>query len=83
MFKTYAEIIEKAKHFGAGVGAMKLTSVNNDYKEGHPLEFISIFAPNMEEWYTMDIGCMIFGYTLAPLYSTLGPDSVSFVINQT
>ena len=81
VFKTYRTIIETAKHFGAGVAALKLCKDNDNYK--FPLKFISIFAPNIEPWYIMDIGCMVYGYTLAPIYATLGPDSVGYVLNQT
>jgi len=35
------------------------------------------------EWYTMDIAAMLHGITLAPLYDTLGPESIAYVLNQT
>ena len=37
----------------------------------------------MLQWYTMDIGAMLHGITLAPLYNTLGPKTLSYVLNQT
>ena len=37
----------------------------------------------MLKWYAMDIGAMLHGITLAPLYNTLGPKTLSYVLNQT
>ena len=37
----------------------------------------------MLQWYTMDIAAMLHGITLAPLYNTLGPKTLAYVLNQT
>jgi len=42
-----------------------------------------IFAPNSEKWMIMEIGAMMHGLTLVPLYDTLGPESIEYVLNQT
>ena len=42
-----------------------------------------MFAPNIENWYLIDICCMAHGLQLAPLYDTLGEDTVKYVLNQT
>jgi long-chain acyl-CoA synthetase len=41
---------------------------------------IGIFAKNREEWAVTDIANALYGYTMVPLYDTLGPDSISYVL---
>ena len=76
---TYKEGIDQANNFGLGLRYLGLCAVNNTYEV--PCKFISIFAPNIVPWYLMDIACMMHGFTLAPLYATLGPDTVAYVLN--
>jgi len=49
----------------------------------HRNRFVAVFAPNILEWYLLDLVCMVFGLQLAPLYDTLGEDTVHYVLNQT
>lgn len=44
---------------------------------------LSIYANNSKEWIMTDLMSMIHGATLAPLYSTLGKDSIVYILDQT
>lgn len=44
---------------------------------------IGIFAKNREEWFLLDYANMLYGFTMIPLYDTLGPESIPYVLNQT
>lgn len=55
----------------------------NEISEGPgkpTFKVIGIYAKNREEWSICDIGNALYGYTMIPLYDTLGPDAVSFVL---
>ena len=43
------------------------------------MRMVGIYAKNRPEWTICDMGNALYGYTMIPLYDTLGPDSVSFV----
>lgn len=43
------------------------------------MKMVGIYAKNRAEWTICDMGNALYGYTMIPLYDTLGPDSVSFV----
>ena len=65
----------------AGDKTKSVCALNLDYNQNMPLRFISVFAPNIEPWYVIDIACMLHGLTLAPLYDTLGPKTIAYVLN--
>lgn len=44
---------------------------------------MGIYAKNREEWVTTDIANIRSSVVTVAFYDTLGPDAVSFVINQT
>ncbi len=81
-YKTYEECIQLALNYGAGLKALDCCPKVNEFRD-YKLRFISIFAPNIEPWYIMDIAHILYGYTSAPLYNTLGPSSIAYVLNQT
>jgi long-chain acyl-CoA synthetase len=53
--------------------------VVNDYKN-ISLRVIGIYSKNREEWALCDLANALYGYTMIPLYDTLGPDSISYVL---
>ncbi|CAH0520536.1 unnamed protein product [Peronospora belbahrii] len=46
-------------------------------------ENVGIFAKNQIEWCLVAHACDRMAYVLVPLYDTLGPDAVPFIVNQT
>jgi len=80
IYKDFKWGINKAKNFGAGLEHLGLCPEINEFRD-YKTKFISIFAPNVENLYIIDLAIMMYGYTLAPLYNTLGPDTLSYVLN--
>jgi long-chain acyl-CoA synthetase len=47
------------------------------------INVMGIFAKNREEWAVVDLACMRSAVTIVPFFDSLGPQALSFVINQT
>lgn len=77
-FKTHKENFELSTALGAGLVGMGLAPEDAD---NNNIRLCSIFAGNCVEWYTTDIASMLYGITLAPLYNTLGPDAIKYIVN--
>jgi long-chain acyl-CoA synthetase len=58
---------------------MNLISHRSEYKNFN-LKLIGIFAKNREEWTLCDMACALYGYVLVPLYDTLTPEAISYVL---
>jgi long-chain acyl-CoA synthetase len=46
-------------------------------------KFLGIYSKNREEWIISELAGISQGVTTVPLYDTLGPESVEFVVKQT
>ena len=46
-----------------------------------PGDCIGIISVNRSEWLLTDLSCAVQGFVSVPLYDTLGPDAVKFIIN--
>jgi len=44
---------------------------------------VGIFSVNRPEWVISEQACNAFGYVTVPLYDTLGPEAIEFIITQT
>jgi len=44
---------------------------------------IGVFSKNREEWYLTIWAAAYYGLTIVPLYATLGPDSIGYVLDHT
>ncbi|CRK87831.1 CLUMA_CG001619, isoform A [Clunio marinus] len=72
---TYDETLLRAKNFGSGLLALGLSPGKNT--------FICLYSHNRPEWILCEQGCYTQSMVLVPLSDTLGPQSCSFIINQT
>jgi long-chain acyl-CoA synthetase len=45
--------------------------------------FLGIISKNREEWAIANIACMRASITIIPFFESLGPDGISFILNQT
>lgn len=70
----YSEVEERARAFGAGL-------VNLGIEPGQE-SYVGIYCHNMAEWVVVEQSCNSYSRVLVPLYDTLGPDAVSYIINQ-
>lgn len=70
-WQTYAQVGERVSRFGAGLRNLGLTA--NDT--------VGIMAPNRPEWTIIDLACSCQSFVSVPLYDTLGPDAVEYIVN--
>jgi long-subunit acyl-CoA synthetase (AMP-forming) len=59
-YRTYTECINDALAFGSALIKKDLCPEINDFKD-YKCRFISVFAPNIENWYLIDLACMSYG----------------------
>lgn len=80
-FKTYKEVKEIAQQIGSAIVNLHLAP---PVKEGDmENRFIGIYAKNSEQWIELDIACTMYNMVSVPIYATLGPEIVKFILEQT
>ncbi|KAL4483574.1 hypothetical protein ABPG72_016855 [Tetrahymena utriculariae] len=78
-YMTYDQVIQEAKQLGSTV--KNLQFLKESREQGKQLmELIGIYSKNRIEWGIADIANSLYGYTMVPLYDSLGPDSISYVL---
>uniref|UniRef100_A0A3Q4BYU3 Arachidonate--CoA ligase n=1 Tax=Mola mola TaxID=94237 RepID=A0A3Q4BYU3_MOLML len=70
----YQQISDRAEHLGSGLLRKGL--------KPSPDTFIGIFAQNRPEWIIGELACYTYSMVAVPLYDTLGPEALVFIINQ-
>lgn len=50
-------------------------------KEAEGLKLVGVYSKNRAEWMLVDIASCLYGFTTVPLYDTLGPENISYVLN--
>ncbi|XP_034564345.1 long-chain-fatty-acid--CoA ligase 5 [Notolabrus celidotus] len=70
----YKQVSDRAEHLGSGL-IHKGLKPNTD-------TFIGIFAQNRPEWIISEQACYTYSMVAVPLYDTLGPEALVFIINQ-
>lgn len=75
---TYDEIAEKRDHIGSGLLHLDACPPNDD---GYQL--VGVYSKNRYEWVVTEQACNAYKLILVPLYDTLGPEAISFIIDQT
>lgn len=70
---------ELATSFGSGVFDM----CPGHHVDGDTFRFIGINAKNREEWLVCDVASVLYNLTIVPFYDSLGPDSATYILNQT
>jgi len=43
---------------------------------------VGVFAKNREEWMLLEYANFLYNNTMIPLYDTLGPETIPYVLNQ-
>ncbi|XP_035669719.1 long-chain-fatty-acid--CoA ligase 1-like isoform X2 [Branchiostoma floridae] len=71
---TYGNVAEKAHNFGSGLLSRGLQS--------NPETFLGIFSQNRVEWTVTEQACNMYSMVIVPLYDTLGPQAVTYIVNQ-
>ncbi|KAM8837260.1 long-chain-fatty-acid--CoA ligase 5 [Spinachia spinachia] len=70
----YKQVSDRAEHLGSGL-LQKGLKPNSD-------SFVGIFAQNRPEWIIGELACYTYSMVAVPLYDTLGPDALVFIIDQ-
>ncbi|XP_041818012.1 long-chain-fatty-acid--CoA ligase 5 isoform X1 [Chelmon rostratus] len=70
----YRQVSDRAEHLGSGL-------IHKGLKPG-PDTFIGIFAQNRPEWIICELACYTYSMVAVPLYDTLGPEALVFIIDQ-
>lgn len=68
-----------ARKLGSGLEHLHL--VPKVHHNDLHLKFVGVFSKNREEWVLLDIANILYGNTMIPLYDTLGPETIPFVLN--
>ncbi|KAG8128637.1 hypothetical protein E2320_015455 [Naja naja] len=67
------EVAERAEALGSGLLQKGCKS--------SPNQFIGVFAQNRPEWIISELACYTYSMVVVPLYDTLGPGSIRYIIN--
>ncbi|XP_043925118.1 long-chain-fatty-acid--CoA ligase 6 isoform X2 [Protopterus annectens] len=70
---SYKEVTKRAEYLGSGL-----------LQQGcrpSPDQFIGVFAQNRPEWIISELACYTYSMVVVPLYDTLGPGAVQYIIN--
>ncbi len=80
-WRTYSskEIWHKARHLAGGLQALGL---QQQILEPEQQEKIAIIAPNRPEWMITDLGVQLAGAILTPIYPTVSPQDMAYILNE-
>uniref|UniRef100_A0AAQ4PJ73 Arachidonate--CoA ligase n=1 Tax=Gasterosteus aculeatus aculeatus TaxID=481459 RepID=A0AAQ4PJ73_GASAC len=70
---SYKEVTARAEYLGSGL--------LHQGCRPDPSQFIGVFAQNRPEWIISELACYTYSMVVVPLYDTLGPDAIRFIIN--
>ena len=67
---------------GKLAGGLLSLGLANSVLEPEQQEKIAIISPNRPEWVIADIGVQLTGAVLTPIYPTISPDEIVYVLNE-
>ncbi|XP_065143718.1 long-chain-fatty-acid--CoA ligase 6 isoform X1 [Paramisgurnus dabryanus] len=70
---SYKEVFSRAEHLGSGLLSQGC--------QPNTEQFIGVFAQNRPEWIISELACYSYSMVVVPLYDTLGPDAIQYIIN--
>uniref|UniRef100_A0A3P9BHY0 Arachidonate--CoA ligase n=1 Tax=Maylandia zebra TaxID=106582 RepID=A0A3P9BHY0_9CICH len=70
----YQQVTDRAEHLGSGLIHRGLKPNSNT--------FVGIFAQNRPEWVIGELACYTYSVVVVPLYDTLGPEALVFIIDR-
>ncbi|NXE52040.1 ACSL5 ligase, partial [Casuarius casuarius] len=71
---TYKQVLDRAEYLGSGLLQKGCKQSSN--------QFIGIFAQNRPEWIISEYACYTYSLVAVPLYDTLGPDAIVYIVNK-
>ncbi|XP_045140900.1 long-chain-fatty-acid--CoA ligase 6 isoform X1 [Echinops telfairi] len=70
---SYQEVADRAEFLGSGL-------LQHNCKASSD-QFIGVFAQNRPEWIIAELACYTYSMVVVPLYDTLGPGAIHYIIN--
>uniref|UniRef100_H0VM53 Long-chain-fatty-acid--CoA ligase n=1 Tax=Cavia porcellus TaxID=10141 RepID=H0VM53_CAVPO len=70
---SYQEVANRAEFLGSGL-------LQHNCKASTD-QFIGVFAQNRPEWIIAELACYTYSMVVVPLYDTLGPGAIRYIIN--
>lgn len=80
-FEDYDTCVEKATWLASGMINLGLVPNIQEYKDFN-LKLFGVFSKNCVEYLLLDMGAALFGLTSVPIYDTLGPQAVTYILEQ-
>ncbi len=79
-WRTYSsrEVWETAQQLSGGILSL---GISNELRQSELQEKIAIISPNRPEWIITDIACQLSGTILTPIYPTISPQELSYILN--
>ncbi|KAH0623748.1 hypothetical protein JD844_006845 [Phrynosoma platyrhinos] len=71
---SYQQVLDRAEYLGSGL-------IHKGCKPSSD-QFIGIFAQNRPEWIISELACYTYSMVAVPLYDTLGPEAIVYIINK-
>ncbi|CDR96500.1 fatty acyl-CoA synthetase family protein, putative [Babesia bigemina] len=80
-FKSYREVEALVQRFGSGLQTIAgIEKVEVNAPEPVEAMMIGIYAPNSVEWLICEQTANAFGYTIVPIYDTIGEESILHIL---
>lgn len=74
---SYNQIAEMRDNLGSGMKHLELNPVNS-----MDMRLVGIFSKNRYEWVVTEQACNAYQSVVVPLYDTLGPNAVAYILHQ-
>ncbi|XP_043568665.1 long-chain-fatty-acid--CoA ligase 5 [Chiloscyllium plagiosum] len=71
---SYKQVSDRAEYLGSG---LLYRGCNPS-----PDQYIGVFAQNRPEWIISELACYTYSMAVVPLYDTLGPEAIVYIINK-
>nr|XP_033798226.1 long-chain-fatty-acid--CoA ligase 5 [Geotrypetes seraphini]XP_033798227.1 long-chain-fatty-acid--CoA ligase 5 [Geotrypetes seraphini] len=71
---SYKQVSDRAELLGSGLIHVGC--------QPSPNQFVGIFAQNRPEWIIAEFACYTYSMVCVPLYDTLGPEAIVFIVNR-
>ena len=78
---SYDEATDQAIALGAALISKNMVPLNKDHNM--ELKFMGVYSKNRGEYLIADMAAVLYGITSVPIYDTLGPDAMDFIMDQT
>ena len=79
---TNDAIRQKYEALGSGLLEMNLVPKISEW-HNMSFNFIGVYSKNNLEYIILDLSCIFYGFTIVPIYDTLGEEATLFAFNQT